>query len=138
MGRPNTRQPMNLINSGGYGAIWLSDEAKADYDELLARSDKTGIREATTIARYFERFADLGPEGVDNPKMFKPVGRFKDGAGKLVQVFEFKAYQWRVYGVRRDYAGSRCFLGFCTDASKKQNKADRALLERCARMSSEI
>lgn len=140
MGRSSTRLPkklhVNLIVRGRYGCVWLSDEAKHEYDVLCARADDTGIREARTINRYFERFAAMGPEGLDNPKMMKPADRFKDGTGKQVQVFAMKAYEWRVYGVRRHHNGEPSFVGLCVDPDKKRDKADRALMEKCARLSS--
>ena len=128
----------HVVVSGQYGTVRLSDEAKHAYDELKARTDQTGMKQTTLIGRYFGRFAELGPTRLDNPKMFKAQGKFRDGTGKKVQVFEFKAYQWRVYGVLKDVGGTRCFVGMCVDPDKKKDKADRSILERCARMSSDL
>jgi hypothetical protein len=142
MGRSNG-QPAGtlrtyLITRGAYGCVWLSDEAKEEYDALCARNDETSIREATTIRRYFERFAALGPAGLDNPKMMKPEGRRPNGTGRQVQVFAIKAYQWRLYGVRCHHRGEPSFVGLCVDPSKKQNKANPKLIDKCARLSSKL
>jgi hypothetical protein len=64
MGRSEKEQPAtsktHLVKKGQYGAVRLSDEAKAEFDALCTRSDETGIREAVTVKRYFERFAEKG------------------------------------------------------------------------------
>lgn len=140
MGRSSSRLPeklsTHLITRGRYGCVWLSDEAKREYETLCARSDELGLRESTTIKRYFRRFADLGPSGLDIPSQFKPQGRVKVGTGKRVQVFAMKATQWRVYGVHRNHRGAPAFVGLCVDPDKKKDKADPALLAKCGRMSS--
>jgi hypothetical protein len=126
---------VRVCGPGTHGSVRLSEEAKAEFDALCAQPDETSMREAATIKRYFERFTSHGPQGFDH-KMFKSEGRFKDGTGKPVQVFAMKAYQWRLYGVLRHHDGRPAFFGLCVDPSKKKDKANKALLERCARLSS--
>jgi hypothetical protein len=122
---------------GAYGVVRLSQEAKDAFDALCGQADQTSMREAATIKRFFQRFTTHGPHGFDG-KQFKSEGRFKDGTGKQVRVFAMKAYQWRLYGVLKHHDGKPAFFGLCVDPSKKKNKADRAILERCARLSSDL
>ncbi|WP_414831676.1 hypothetical protein [Afifella sp. YEN Y35] len=121
----------HVVKRGAYGDVWLSEDAKRDYDILIRRRDEQGARQAATIKRYFERFADGGPDYLDNSQMLKRQGRVKDGAGKQVTVFAFKAYQWRLYGVLQHYRGRPSFVGLCVDSQKKQNKADAKILSKC-------
>ncbi|MEP0324565.1 hypothetical protein [Bauldia litoralis] len=141
MRRADNRQVAKLkthiVAKGRYGVVRLSDEAKAAYDALRKSVDETRMREAVTIRRYFDRFAEHGPRSLDM-KMFKALGKLKDGTGGRVQLFEFKAYQWRVYGVMRHVDNIACFVGLGVDANKKKDKADPALMSRCAKLSSEI
>lgn len=125
---------VRVCGPGRYGCVYLSEEAKNEYDELCKRNDETSIREATNIKRYFENFSKTGPQGL-HQKQMKSLGRFKDGQGKKVSVFEFKAYQWRLYGVCRHHYGRPAFIGLCVDAAKKKNKGDRKLMDRCAQLS---
>lgn len=120
------------VASGSYGSVWLFGEARDQYLELRKRNDQTSIREAATLERYFQRFADLGTKGFSE-QMFKPQGRQKDGDGNDVLIFEFKAYQFRVYGVISTYKGKKnCFLGTSCDESKKRDKANPQKLKKAA------
>jgi hypothetical protein len=134
--RPAKLETYLIGTPGAYGVVRLSAEALREYEALCARTDETGMREAATIRRYFERFAAKGPAGLDDSRMMKPLGRFKDGTGKKIQVFEIKAYQWRIYGICRHFNGVPAFIGLCVDPSKKATRGDRSLMERCARLSS--
>lgn len=127
---------VRCVARGHYGSVWLSESACEELQKLNARTDKLGIQEAKTIERHFRRFAELGPSRLDNNKMFKSLGKHKDGTGGRVHLFEFKAFQWRLYGVLRNFRGGRAFLGIEVDPDKKKDKADQALLARCAKASS--
>lgn len=124
------------VASGAYGDVWLSVDVLAQFRKLKARTDEISIREARTLDRYFQRFADAGPESMD-ARQFKPLGRYSAGVSGKVQVFEFKAFQYRIYGVCRSIGVRRAFIGLSTDPSKQTNKADRAKIAEAATLSAE-
>ena len=132
------RPTLVCVSKDQYGAVLLAAEAYDAYQRLKKAQDQTGIQEARMIKRYFERFAARGPEGLDGSRMFKPLGRLPVPGGKGVQVFEIKAYQWRVLGVLRTINGTRSFVGLCCDESKKKNKGNRDLMLKAAKLSAEF
>ncbi|MEP9372562.1 hypothetical protein [Mesorhizobium sp. KR1-2] len=71
-------------------------------------------------------------------KMFKPAGRFKDGAGNEPQIWEFKAYQFRIYGIIAEYRRKRTYIGTACDPSKKKDKADQQKLKLAAERSAKV
>ena len=83
------------------------------------------------LMRWMKRYAEDGFEFLD-PEKFMREGKFSvgDRAGSEVVIFAFKAWQVRVVG--GVVQGSH-FIASEIDVSKKQDKADRALLERAAR-----
>jgi hypothetical protein len=119
------------VTSGSHADVWLFGEARDEYLELQKRNDQTSIREAASLKKYFERFAEHGPRGLSE-QMFKPQDRRKTGVGNEVLIHEFKAYQFRIYGVVCTYKGKRCFLGTACDASKKKDKANPQKLNKAA------
>lgn len=119
-----------LVGTGDHGDVWLFGEAKKEYEALKERTDQTSITECRRIARYFERFAGHGTDGLDD-KMFKPQGRRKSG-GTQVMIHEFKSYQFRIYGVVGQRDGKRCYYGTACDPSKKKDKADSQKLQKAA------
>ncbi|MCB0020190.1 MAG: hypothetical protein KDE09_20505 [Anaerolineales bacterium] len=125
------------VASGAYGDVWLYGDALADYRQLQRRNDQTSVREARTLERYFERYAEKGPVSLDS-RMFKQQGRERDAHGNEVLIFAFKSYQFRIYGSVRDYKGRRAFVGTACENSKKTNKANPQILAKAARKSSEV
>jgi hypothetical protein len=121
-----------LVASDKWGAVRLAPRALKAVSELRKSSDENDVQRNVQLRRYFERFCELGPDGLDSAQ-FRREGAFKDGRGKKVAIFAFKPRQFRVYGAMLNVAGRRCFVGTHVDPSKKQNKADRALLEASAR-----
>lgn len=119
------------VETGAVASIRLSPSAKGDYDQAVDGKDKISLQRKTHLARYFAEFcASLRPRL--NDEKFKKEGNFSDGNGGTVAIFTFKAWQWRLYGSILTVAGKRCFVGTRVDAFKKQNKADKKMLERTA------
>jgi hypothetical protein len=83
------------------------------------------------LKRYFERFCQLGPRGLNEEK-FRFEDSFSDGAGGQVSVFTFKPFKWRLYGGILTVAGKRAFVGVRVDPDKKQDKANQELLKKAA------
>ncbi|WP_156913564.1 hypothetical protein [Mesorhizobium sp. WSM3224] len=123
-----------LVACGDYADVWLFGEAREEYEALLARKDEKSIVSATQLPRYFERYASDQPLG---DQMFKPVGRFGP-KGNEAQVYEFKSWKFRIYGVVKQFRGKRCFVGTACDPYKKQNKADQTKLKNAAAIAEEI
>ncbi|MER9869272.1 hypothetical protein NKJ35_19205 [Mesorhizobium sp. M0136] len=131
---PKIRDGMHVA-SGDYADVWLFGEARREYEALLTRTDETSRKSAVQLPRYFGRYAENQPLG---DQMFKPLGRFKGASGNDVQIYEFKSWQFRIYGVVRLFRGKRCFLGIACDPSKKKNRADPAKMKKAAAEAEDI
>ena len=119
------------VATDGYADVWLIGEALTAWKALCSRKDENSRRAAQRIGRYFPRFAQHG-ESAFTDEMFKPVQRIKATGGNEHMIYEFKAHQFRLYGVIRTYEGKRSFVGTACDPAKKNNKADPAILRRAA------
>lgn len=116
------------VFEGQEADIWLIDEAKLEYAALLERNDINGKKAQIQFPRYFERWANGQRLGDDQ---FKPQGR-RNAGQVTVQIFEFKAFQFRIYGVVVNVDGKRAFIGTAADPSKKKNKADPSKIQKAA------
>lgn len=119
------------VASGDYADVWLFGEALTEWKAVCRRKDDNSRRATQRIERYFLRFAEKGPTAFTE-EMYKQVKRVKARGGNEPMICEFKAYQFRLYGVVREYQGKRSFLGTACDPAKKNNKADQAILRRAA------
>lgn len=84
------------------------------------------------MERYFKWYAD----GVKlPPEAFRSEGRYPTGqpGAKEVQVFAFKAFQCRIYGVTRTVNSVDTFIGLDINPRKKQDKVSDAFLRAVAR-----
>lgn len=115
---------------GAYADVHLFGEAMEEFEALGPKTDEKSVQKHRTISRYFERFAEHGPTSL-NDKMFKKQQRIRSG-GTDVMIYEFKAHQFRIYGVICEHLGKRCFLGFACDPDKKKDKADPQKLQKTA------
>jgi hypothetical protein len=134
---PLEEEDGECVASGSYTDVWLFGNARKEHIALRSRTDETSRREAIQIGRYFSRFADSGPKSLGD-KMFKSLGKFRDGAGNEPQIWEFKAYQFRIYGIIAEYRRKRAFLGTECDPSKKREKADQRILKSAAERSVKV
>jgi hypothetical protein len=100
------------------------------FQALRASGDPNDVKRVVHLERYFSRFCENGPESMA-PEQFKREGAFKAGHAK-VAVWEFKAWQFRIYGATLTVTGRVCFVGVKYDPSKKRNKADAVLLKSAA------
>lgn len=116
--------------SGEFADVYLFGEAMEEFDALEPRNDEMSLRKYRSISRYIQRFADKGPSSL-NEKMFKKQLRMRSG-GSDVMIWEFKAHQFRIYGVICDFNGKRCFLGTACDPDKQRDKADHKRLQKAA------
>lgn len=114
------------VASGEHANVWLVGEAKSEYAALLARNDANSRKAAIQLPRYFGRYAN-GQRLSD--QQFKPQGQKRSGQHTM-QVWEFKGFQYRIYGVVVNVAGKRTFIGTEPDPKKKDNKADASIVQR--------
>lgn len=86
-----------------------------------------------------DRLAEFGLQGINNTEFFKSEGKYSDGraGGKELTVYALKARRLRVYGglIQKD---GRSHFVFVDAVIKKTNKADRAILERTAKVLGEL
>lgn len=134
---PTDEELVHRFADGKFGSVWLYDDAYEQYEKLCNQNDKNSIKERATLARYFPRFAEMGPSGFQG-EMLKSQGRFPDDDGKQIQIYAFKAYQFRIYGVVEDHFGKPSFVGTTSDPSKKSNQADKGKLKKAALMSGRV
>jgi len=76
--------------------------------------------------------------GIGNARLpeehFKSLGRFPIGkpGSPQIQLFEFKAFQVRLYGTIVNVSDAQTFVGTKLIDDKKRNRADQELLKRIA------
>lgn len=118
-----------LACDGEYAQVRLCPELVEEMKRLKGSTDHDDIRTRKQLDR---RFAVYCGEQIPllNQESFKKLGEFPDGVGGTCGVFEFKSYQWRMYGIVLGLSGKRCFVGLRFDPKKKKNKADQELLKR--------
>ncbi len=121
-----------VVRDGPYAAIRLSPDAHAQYQQLFETNNTLAVQRRRHLARYFERFCEIGPESL-GPEKFKREDSLPDGRGGHVSVYTFKPFKWRLYGGILTVARKRCFVGTRVDPDKKQDKADQQLLRAVAK-----
>ncbi|KQZ32161.1 hypothetical protein ASD50_13805 [Mesorhizobium sp. Root552] len=115
-----------ICANGDHADVWLIDEAKSEYEKLLARTDANSRRAAAQLPRYFLRYS----QGLRlSDEQFKPQGQKSSGKHTL-QIWEFKGYQYRIYGVVVEVGKKRTFIGTAADPSKKNNKANPSIVQK--------
>jgi hypothetical protein len=112
----------------------MTEDVYDMYVQAIDRNDKISVKRKTRLKRYFAEFVN----NVDYYKRmgqdkFKKEGNFPDGHQGQVAVWEFKAFQFRLYGGIAQVSGRRCFVGVAVDPDKKRDRADQGLLATAAR-----
>lgn len=113
----------------------MAEDVFSFYMQAIDGNDKISVQRRTRLRRYFSEFVEntdyharLGQD------KFKKEGNFPTGhPGGDVAIWEFKAFQWRLYGGIAEIEGRRCFVGVAVDSDKKRNRADQELLRIAAR-----
>lgn len=119
-----------VVRQGRYGTVELEESVFQAFTELCKDEAQDSIRTATRLKRYFERYAEHGRHSLVDEQL-KVEGRLKvKGTDERVLVLAFRSGQWRIYGIEK----GRRFIGLTYDATKKQQKADQRLLNKCADM----
>lgn len=97
---------------------------------------KVDARERARCQKWMSFFAEDGHDFLDDKKL-KHEGKYPTGqkSGTKVSIWAFKAWQVRVYG---GVAKGNVFVATEIDTSKKQDAADRELLESAAKKLAEF
>ncbi len=107
----------------------MTEEVLAEYQQVIDGKDKISVQRKTRLQRYLAEFVNNDDFYRRlNSEQFKKEGNFPDGNGGTVAIWEFKAFQWRLYGGIAKVAGRRCFVGIAVDPDKKRDRADQQLL----------
>jgi len=112
--------------------MWLSQKVVDFLNAERRGANRKHVDKAVLILANLRR---NGLKDLNNNTMFVTEGRFLSGRSGLADmaVYAAKSYQLRVYGGIVRISGQSVFL--CPDGTvKKQNKADRAQLERVAKI----
>lgn len=128
-------EEFSLAWRGTKADIRMSPEEKAMYDQAIKNDDEISVRRKTHLERYFTEFCENDDYHRRlNDRQFKNQGKFKDGAGGKATIWTFKAWQWRGYGAIMHVGGRRAFVGVRVDPDKKNDQADRAILNATAKI----
>lgn len=114
-----------IVRGSRYDVAFLRPVAQA-----FASANPKGRRRVENSARIF---GEEGPRGL-HTEVYKHEGRFKTGeaSGRQVAIAAFKGWQLRVYGSVQTIDEKPTFIGTEIDTSKKQNRANKAKLQRAA------
>lgn len=125
---------LRIVCGGAVADIRMTEQVYAEYTQATEGNDKISVQRRTRLLRYFGEFTNsvdyFRRMGQDK---FKKEGNFSNGYGKDVAIWEFKAFQWRLYGGMADVGGRRSFVGVAVDPDKKRNRADQQLLATAAK-----
>lgn len=116
--------------AGDVRRVLLHDRVAAEYDPLLTAKDHLSVKRRVSLKRYFERFCSAEQHQLQQ-EQYKPQGSFQAGRHKI-QIWEFKAWKFRIYGATVQVGGKPCFVGVRVDPNKKKEKADQKLLQAAA------
>lgn len=116
--------------SGEFRRVLLHDRVAAEYRALQAARDNRDRQRLRSLDRYFDRFCTMDPHLLQ-VEQFKPQGSFQSGQAKI-QIWEFKAFAFRIYGATVLVLGKPSFVGVRVEPDKKQDKADPRTLQAAA------
>lgn len=126
---------LRVVCRGSVADLRMTEDVFGSYMQAIGGNDKISVQRRTRLRRYFAEFVDnrdyharLGQD------KFKKEGNFPAGhPGGEVAIWEFKAFQWRLYGGIAEIESRRCFVGVAVDPDKKRDRADQELLRIAAR-----
>lgn len=125
---------LRVVCHGLVADVRMMEDVYSEYSQAIEGKDEISVKRRARLARYFREFCEhmdyYMRMGQDK---FKKEGNFPDGNGKMVAVWEFKAFQWRLYGGVTDVSGRRCFVGVAVDPDKKRDRANPQLLAAAAK-----
>jgi hypothetical protein len=121
-----------VLAEGDYGIISANDKCADAYDRVQKGTDERAKRRRRELYRYFKEFCSEQRHRLSD-QQFKAEGKYPDGRGGRVQVYEFKAWQFRLYGCLLGHSKEKkWFVAVDVDEEKKKNKADVQRLKSAA------
>ena len=120
----------SLIKQGKAASVRLSPRADSAYEEVRKGTDERSRKRRKQLDRYLQEFCENEPHRL-NDQQYKKEGNFP-AKGRMIAVWTFKPFQWRLYGSVLMVDGKKCFVGVEVDDDKKQDRANKALLEAAA------
>jgi hypothetical protein len=131
---PPSAASVPVVCAGTVADIRMTAEVLSEYNQAIDGKDKIAVKRKTRLKRYFAEFVNNDDyHRRMTPEQFKKEGNFPDGNGGTVAVWEFKAFQWRLYGGVAGVGPRRSFVGVAVDPDKKRDRADQALLAATAK-----
>jgi transcriptional regulator with XRE-family HTH domain len=98
-----------MVATGSVACVRLSPKACQEFETIQRGKDDRSIQRVRTLLRYFDRFCNNDPHRL-TPEQYKHLGKFPIG-GKVISLWEFKAFAWRVYGGELKVNGKKCLSG---------------------------
>ena len=120
----------SLVKQGKAASVRLSPKAVTAYGEVQKGTDERSRKRRKQLDRYLQEFCDNEPHRL-NDTQYKKEGNFP-AKGRTIAVWTFKPFQWRLYGSVLTVNGLKCFVGVEVDEEKKQDRANKVLLEAAA------
>jgi hypothetical protein len=120
-----------VVCEGTVATIRLSGDVCTAYRTAIEGKDKISMRRKRHLERSFREFCEHHPPRLGHEK-YKKEGDFPDGSHGHVAIWEFKAWQFRIYGASLKVGNKKCFVGVRYDPSKKQDQANQQLLKNAA------
>lgn len=122
----SSRNVQKPWHDGSHCNVYWDESFEKTFKKKGEPNDRAKIE-----ASMKRRYAEHGPANIP-PTHFTSERAISVG-GRKVQVWVFKSFQLRVYGVQGSVNGKRSFFAVEVDPKKKQNKADPKILERAAK-----
>jgi hypothetical protein len=108
-------------------AVRLSPLADAEFQAIGSGNDELSVKRFVHLQRYFKEFCESRIPRLNDEKFRKEIDGV-DSRGRPIAIWAFKPWKWRLYGAILQVAGKKCFVGVRVDPSKKQNKANKGLM----------
>ena len=127
---------LRVVCRGSVADLRMTEEVHGEYLQAIGGKDIISVKRKTRLVRYFAEFVNkmdyYNRLGQDK---FKKEGNFPTGhPGGDVAIWEFKAFQWRLYGGIAEVEDRRCFVGVAVDHDKKRDRANQRLLAIAAKL----
>src|ERR1700691_3642319 len=91
---------LRVVCRGSVADLRMTEDVFGAYMQAIGGNDKISVQRKTRLRRYFAEFVDnMDYQARLGHDKFKKEGNFATGhPGVEVAIWEFKAFQWRLYG----------------------------------------
>lgn len=129
---PQPKRELIEVGSGAAARVFMTVRAHEEYRRICDSDQERDVQRARSINRYIRRYCDIERHNLSN-QQFKKLGTYSDGVGGKVDIWEFKAFAWRLYGSAFNVNGTKTFVGVRVDPDKKQDRANQQFLDLAAK-----